>query len=233
MLLIFVFLNSFIYIHCHAVTLSDVVSKSTADIGNFLDSPYIRHKEPYKAKGAGYLDKSLFDTNPQYCKRNAKCEELETSKCMGAKLPYHQTTLDLTDLSSQSKVQEKLQLYEQYLRYIPKCWAVIQPFLCALYMPKCVDGSVDLPSREMCRITLEPCKIIYNSTVFPEFFNCEDERLFPSKCRNDIHEMKFNTTGYCMEPLIKTDKAEWYFKGNLKWHKNLGVIININILFRC
>ncbi|KAF7282687.1 hypothetical protein GWI33_002154 [Rhynchophorus ferrugineus] len=210
MLFIFVCLSSFIYIHCHSATILDEGTNSTADTGNFLDSPYIRHKS--KGKGLGYLDKSLFDINPQYCKRNAKCEDLETTKCMGAKLPYHVTTLDLTDLSSQAKVQEKLQLYEQYLRYIPKCWAVIQPFLCALYMPKCVDGSVDLPSREMCRITLEPCKIIYNSTVFPEFFNCEDERLFPSKCRNDIHEMKFNTTGYCMEPLIKTDKVEWYFK---------------------
>lgn len=30
--------------------------------------------------------------------------------------------------------------------YIPRCWAVIQPFLCSLYMPKCENGLVDLPS---------------------------------------------------------------------------------------
>ncbi|KAL1488964.1 hypothetical protein ABEB36_014747 [Hypothenemus hampei] len=192
--------------------LSDQNGTFLDDLNEFSDSPYIRHKEPYYQKGDRYFQNSLFDMNPQYCRRNAKCQPLLQSKCMGAKLPYHSTTLDLTDLSNQTKVQEKLQMYEQYLKFIPKCWAVIQPFLCALYMPKCDNGEVDLPSREMCKITLEPCKIIYNmSTVFPEFFDCENERLFPSKCRNDIHEMKFNITGYCMEPLIETDKPDWWF----------------------
>ncbi|KAL1513553.1 hypothetical protein ABEB36_002952 [Hypothenemus hampei] len=192
--------------------LSDQNGTFLDDLNEFSDSPYIRHKEPYHQKGDRYFQNSLFDMNPQYCRRNAKCQPLLQSKCMGAKLPYHSTTLDLTDLSNQTKVQEKLQMCEQYLKFIPKCWAVIQPFLCALYMPKCDNGEVDLPSREMCKITLEPCKIIYNmSTVFPEFFDCKNERLFPSKCRNDIHEMKFNITGYYMEPLIETDKPDWWF----------------------
>lgn len=217
-LFLYLFETSTILVDSRSVLFEDYPTNQSevsvrTEVNNFLGSPYVRHKELFKPKGQRYLDKSLFDTNPEYCKRNAKCETLQTSKCMGAKLPYHSTTLDLTDLSSQAKVQEKLLLYEQYLRYIPKCWAVIQPFFCALYMPKCEDEQVDLPSREMCRIILQPCQIVYNSTVFPEFFNCEDERLFPSKCRNDIHEMKFNTTGYCMEPLIRSDKAEWWFKG--------------------
>ncbi|XP_060522091.1 protein smoothened [Cylas formicarius] len=174
-------------------------------------SPYIRHKERIKPKGERFMDTS-FNMNMQYCQRSAKCQTLNHTNCMGARLPYYSTSLDLTDLDSQYKVYEKLQLYEQYLKYLPKCWAVIQPFLCALYMPKCEDGKVDLPSREMCRITLQPCQIVYNSSSFPEFFNCEDDRFFPPMCKNDIHEMKFNTTGYCMDPLIKTDKPEWWFK---------------------
>lgn len=175
--------------------------------------PYIRQRDPFKPQRDRYLENSLFEQKPLYCRRDAECQPLETSKCMGAKLPYQSTTLDLIDLASQAKVQEKLQIYEQYLRYVPKCWAVIQPFLCALYMPKCENGQVDLPSEQMCKITMKPCKLIYNSSVFPEFFNCEDERLFPSKCKNDIHEMKFNITGHCMSPLIETDKPDWWFKG--------------------
>lgn len=217
-------MKKFICVSLNYILISSVVCRSllqddnssALEINQFSDSPYIRHKESwFKPKGDRYIDISPFDINPHYCRRNAKCQTLEHTMCMGAKLPYYSTTLDLTDLSSQAKVQEKLQLYEQYLRYIPKCWAVIQPFLCALYMPKCDNGQVDLPSREMCKITLQPCKIIYNSTVFPEFFNCEDERLFPSKCRNDILEMRFNTTGYCMDPLNKTDESDRWFKGRL------------------
>ncbi|KAK9885339.1 hypothetical protein WA026_010838 [Henosepilachna vigintioctopunctata] len=48
---------------------------------------------------------------------------------------------------------------------------------------------------------------------FTEILNCNNDMLFPSKCKNDVHVMKFNTTGYCMDPLIKTDKQEWYYSG--------------------
>ncbi|XP_023023019.1 smoothened, frizzled class receptor [Leptinotarsa decemlineata] len=175
------------------------------------ETPYLRHREQKKSKDISSRNfDQLFDLNLQYCRRPAKCQDLNYTTCMGAKLPYHSTTLELTDLKTQEQVQEKLQLYK-YLRYIPKCWAVIQPFLCALYMPKCENNEVDLPSRVMCKITLEPCKILYNSSLFPEFLNCEDDRLFPNKCKNDIHEVKFNTTGFCMDPLVKTDKPEWWY----------------------
>ncbi|CAH0564156.1 unnamed protein product [Brassicogethes aeneus] len=169
-------------------------------------SPFVKHRATKKEHI--YFDK--FNPTLKYCRRPAVCQSLNYTSCMGAKLPYHSTTLNLTDLSSQEKVQEKLQFY-QYIRFIPKCWAVIQPFLCALYMPKCEKNMVDLPSREMCKVTLEPCKILYNTSVFPEFLNCEDEGLFPRECKNDIHDLKFNTTGYCMEPLTKTDHPDWYY----------------------
>lgn len=80
-------------------------------------------------------------------------------------------------------------------------------------MPNCNDDNVNLPSREMCEITVEHCKIFLNSSVFPEILDCNNDILFPSKCKNDVHMMKFNTTGYCMDPLIKTDKQDWYYRG--------------------
>ncbi|KAJ3653499.1 hypothetical protein Zmor_012748 [Zophobas morio] len=148
----------------------------------------------------------------KYCQKPAKCQQLNYTTCMGIKLPYYSTTLELTDLTSQESVQEKLDHYE-YLRYMPKCWAVIQPFLCALYMPKCENGKVDMPSREMCQLTLKPCKMFYNSSVFPKFLNCDDERIFSSNCTNDVQGLRFNTTGFCMEPLVKTDNQNWFYPG--------------------
>jgi smoothened protein len=38
-------------------------------------------------------------------------------------------------------------MFWQNLRSVPKCWAVIQPFLYALYMPRCENGTVGLPSQ--------------------------------------------------------------------------------------
>ena len=90
-----------------------------------------------------------------------------------------------------------------------------QPFLCAVYMPKCERMAnrdmVFLPSLEMCRITLEPCRILYNTTFFPEFLKC-NEALFPSKCNNNVREMKFNATGTCLAPLVATDSSTSYYK---------------------
>lgn len=164
--------------------------------------PHLRNKD------AAFL-------NLQYCRKAAKCHRMNYTTCMGVKLPYTSSTLELTGLASEEQVQEMLQLYH-YLKYIPKCWAVIQPFLCALYMPKCENNEVDLPSKEMCKITMGPCKILYRNEIFPHFMKCSDQQLFPSNCsKNDIHEIKFNTTGYCMEPLVKTDQPYWFYPGEI------------------
>lgn len=145
-----------------------------------------------------------------YCVREAakKCEELQyTKQCFGQNIPYQSTSLDLTNYYSQDQSLEKLISY-QALKYIPKCWSAIQPFLCAVFFPKCenINGvdMVYLPSYEMCKITMEPCKILYNSSYFPDFLKC-NETNFPSKCNNDVREMKFNFSGECLSPLVYVD----------------------------
>jgi smoothened len=143
-----------------------------------------------------------------YCVREAKkpCEELESRQCFGQNIPYESTTQDLTNYYSQDVSLEKLISY-QALRHIPKCWAVIQPFLCAVFFPKCEKiNNIDmvyLPSLEMCKITMEPCRMLYNTSYFPDFLKC-NETVFPSKCNNDVREMKFNLTGQCLHPLVPT-----------------------------
>ena len=54
-------------------------------------------------------------------------------------------------------------MFWQNLKSVPKCWAVIQPFLCALYMPRCENGTVELPSQ-VCKIILKCKKVESNSS---------------------------------------------------------------------
>lgn len=149
------------------------------------------------------------------CVRRASCEHLNRSVCLGAKLSYDRTSVHLTFHNTQQKIQAELEMYRELIN-IPKCWAVIQPLLCATFMPKCEkilgQDMVYLPSYEMCKITMEPCSILYNTTYFPSFLKC-NETLFPSKCENAAREMKFNTTGKCLAPLIPTDKPIHFYEG--------------------
>lgn len=76
-------------------------------------------------------------------------------------------------------------------------------------MPKCSRIKdreyVDLPSLDMCRVTSEPCRILYNTDFFPQNLKCDD-RVFPCvDCRNDVREIKFNAKGQCMSPLVPTE----------------------------
>nr|2MAH_A Chain A, Protein smoothened [Drosophila melanogaster] len=117
--------------------------------------------------------------------RRARCYPTSnaTNTCFGSKLPYELSSLDLTDFHTEKELNDKLNDYYA-LKHVPKCWAAIQPFLCAVFKPKCekINGEdmVYLPSYEMCRITMEPCRILYNTTFFPKFLRC-NETLFPTK----------------------------------------------------
>ncbi|XP_073961888.1 protein smoothened-like isoform X3 [Choristoneura fumiferana] len=149
------------------------------------------------------------------CVRRARCEPLVNNTCLGAKLPFDKTSVHLTFFNNQHQIQNQLELYTHLIN-VPKCWAVIQPLLCATFMPKCEtvlgQDMVYLPSFEMCNVTMEPCAILYNTSYFPSYLKC-NETLFPPKCDNAAREMKFNTTGRCLPPLIHTEKALHFYKG--------------------
>ncbi|KPI96978.1 Protein smoothened [Papilio xuthus] len=149
------------------------------------------------------------------CVRKARCETLGKNTCLGVKLPYDKTSVHLTFYDTQNKIQNQLELYRELIN-VPKCWAVVQPLLCAVFMPKCErilgQDMVYLPSYEMCKITMEPCAILYNTSYFPSFLRCNTTR-FPSKCDNTAREMKFNTSGKCLSPLIHTDKTVHFYEG--------------------
>ncbi|KYM89276.1 Protein smoothened [Atta colombica] len=147
------------------------------------------------------------------CRRPAKCVQLSKSTCMGTKLPYTFTTLDLIpEHVTQDIVEERLYLL-QALKHVPKCWAVVQPFLCSIFMPKCINDTVELPSQEMCKMVSGPCRMLMNHTIWPSFAKCDNKELFPRLCQNDIRELKFNISGKCLKPLVPTDNALSIFDG--------------------
>lgn len=95
----------------------------------------------------------------------------------------------------------------------------LQPFLCAVYMPKCTRSKdreyVYLPSLEMCRVASEKCRVLFDTDFLPDNLKCNN-RIFPCKnCNNDVREMKFNAIGQCMSPLVPTDSSINHYPGKL------------------
>ncbi|XP_018905351.2 LOW QUALITY PROTEIN: protein smoothened [Bemisia tabaci] len=149
----------------------------------------------------------------QPCPRPAKCQPLNTTLCMGAQLKYSSTTLDLIDPEmTQEIAQEHLEKWRGLIS-LPKCWSVVQPFLCSLYMPKCENGTVFLPSVEMCKSVTSACRILAEFDLWPSYFRCDDNSTFGTKCKNDVLELKFNTTGQCKAPLVPVDQHSSYYDG--------------------
>nr|XP_060632351.1 protein smoothened [Anolis sagrei ordinatus] len=144
------------------------------------------------------------------CKREAPCEPLEQSLCLGSPLPYAATsTLLAEDSATQAEARHKLLLWSG-LRNAPRCWDVIQPLLCAVYMPKCEGGKVELPSQTLCQATRGPCTIVERERGWPDFLKCSTDR-FPEGCPNEVQNLKFNTSGQCEAPLVRTDNPKsWY-----------------------
>lgn len=112
----------------------------------------------------------------------------------------------------------------QGLKYIPKCWLYVQPFLCSLYMPKCSNDTVELPSYEQCKFVSTACRVVLNHTIWPDFIDCENQTLFSKTCKRDRigipslghtqrDQPKFNYTGQCLSPLIPTDNPLAVFEG--------------------
>ncbi|XP_062374032.1 protein smoothened [Sardina pilchardus] len=155
-----------------------------------------------------FLNQSILNDN---CKKTTTCEVLKYNTCLGTPLPYTHTSLILAeDSNTQEEVLEKLAMWSG-LRNAPRCWAVIQPLLCAVYMPKCDNGKVELPSQMMCQSTRKPCSIVDKERGWPSFLKCERTETYPKGCESSLQKLKFNSSGQCEAPLVKTDNpASWY-----------------------
>ena len=65
-----------------------------------------------------------------------RCLFLPNETCLGARLPYSWVSFDLTGLEYIYQAKAELREKWSFLEGIaPKCWAVVRPLLCAVYMP--------------------------------------------------------------------------------------------------
>ena len=105
---------------------------------------------------------------------NYKCEELDDRTCFGSTLDYNYTTLELvTDSQTQEEVKSNLKKWEG-LKFLSKCWSVLQPLLCQVYKPRCQNSSVKLPCREQCTATRKPCSVVERYyEKWPDFLQCD------------------------------------------------------------
>nr|ALS19764.1 smoothened [Terebratalia transversa] len=148
---------------------------------------------------------------PNQCKVKASCEPLQYSECFGISLSYTQTSLIFAnDSRNQSQANENLKLWSG-LKAVPACWSVIQPLLCAIYMPRCNDSYVDVPSKELCSLTRGPCRIVDKTQGWPPFLQCDHDH-YVEKCKNVFDQAKFNvSSSVCESPLVSTtNEASWY-----------------------
>lgn len=104
--------------------------------------------------------------------------------CLGAKTTFRHTSLLFANDSATLEETENNLAKWSLLQRVPECWAVIQPFLCSIYLPKCdaTEQKVELPNRELCERTREPCRAVrqFNGD-WPEFLKC-DAWFFSSGC---------------------------------------------------
>ncbi|XP_055954292.1 protein smoothened isoform X1 [Patella vulgata] len=161
-----------------------------------------------------FLQTTSVEPGPQCFQNNSTCIPITVKLCLGASLPIENTSISLAaDSNSLEEIYEKLKLWSG-LENAPQCWQVVQPFLCSVYLPKCdaENEKVELPSRELCERTREPCKIVESfHNGWPEFLQC-DQPHFVTGCTTDTYEgLNFNTSGRCEYPLILTENKDSWF----------------------
>ncbi|GFS11885.1 smoothened [Elysia marginata] len=138
----------------------------------------------------------------------------ERMTCLGADIPFTHTSLRLAGSSSLEDALEKLHLWTA-LQNVPQCWAIIQPFLCSVYLPKCTSAhGVTRPSKQLCERTRKPCQIVHDlNNGWPDFLQC-DHPNFVSGCGPENYDyVSFNTTGRCEPPLVRTVVPESWYPG--------------------
>uniref|UniRef100_UPI00358FFE9D protein smoothened n=1 Tax=Myxine glutinosa TaxID=7769 RepID=UPI00358FFE9D len=149
---------------------------------------------------------------PGPCAREAECHQLQETTCLGATLPYTTTSLVLSDAHSQDNALAVLGQWTG-LRGWPRCWVVLAPLLCAVYLPACGDGRVALPSHATCQAARQACEPLVElgggPGAWPKSLDCDG---FPSDCTQPL-PLRFNISENCVAPLILSEDARTWLGG--------------------
>ncbi|KAF2361347.1 Frizzled/Smoothened transmembrane domain [Trinorchestia longiramus] len=170
----------------------------------------------------------IADQEDLSCVAVEKCELLQYSECLGATLPYTHTSLATTRLHSQRAAYAELQAWSRSLRQIPRCWGVVQPYLCSVFFPPCVNATniLYVPPKDMCEAVRGPCGLVEEGRGWPSYMLCPDTRAnhtnaqqlrscsTSSSIASSLREVKFNSSsGVCVPPLVPTPRPEAWYEG--------------------
>lgn len=126
---------------------------------------------------------------PHHCRKTATCVPVEDNlSCGSTSIDHPFTTFVLVQESENWTTSDVLHKLRQWsgLRQVPTCWEKILPLLCALYTPNCVNGSVELPGRDMCEETRGPCEIVEIRQGWPAFLNCSNDDIYGNGCSDHV-----------------------------------------------
>lgn len=105
----------------------------------------------------------------------SKCITMETNSCFGINLDYNSTSLpSIIQSKNVTEARNNLELWKE-LTFVPTCWQALEQFLCHVYLPKCINGSVRLPCKARCLQARTSCAMIprFNDGKWPMALNCE------------------------------------------------------------
>lgn len=117
------------------------------------------------------------------------CVPLTGGECFGVSLPYQFAAPGAfaQEFATLANVSLQLQHWSA-LRNVPQCWEKIQPLLCFLYLPKCMQTTAtatndnvtsssalvaQLPSRELCDVVQTPCRVVELYGGWPDYLRCD------------------------------------------------------------
>ena len=103
-----------------------------------------------------------------------KCEKLQQHSCYDITLPFYYTTTGIADDSKDQKEIAKNLKKWKALSFLPRCWEVLKPLLCRVYMPECEENNVELPCRSACSLARSHCQVVKEFQGWPDFMRCEN-----------------------------------------------------------
>ncbi|CAG7784874.1 unnamed protein product, partial [Allacma fusca] len=166
--------------------------------------------------GNGYQTDSCRKEVKQDCMNLTQEKSWGPNTCFGVMLPYTETSNELVNANFTLKqIRSEMTRWEEGLKSLPRCWAVVQPLLCSFFMPKCHEKKIDLPSQELCKISRNPCRVIEESLKeWPAFLRCDDLDKFAPNCKNsEVRELRFNTSAKCNYPMIAVESSFNHYDG--------------------
>ncbi|KAM9310794.1 uncharacterized protein KZ484_026610 [Pholidichthys leucotaenia] len=111
------------------------------------------------------------EDTPVFQVDTSSCETITVPLCKN--LPYNETIMP-NMLRHQSQDEARLEIHQFWPLVEVECSPHLKPFLCSLYIPKCVSGKPEPPCRTLCEEARSGCYPLMRQYGFewPKAFDC-------------------------------------------------------------